>query len=159
MGIESTNFPYGVWVAVAFFRARYWADLSKVWGKPSAFTVPSKWAMPDLLTNEARPNDMSSKLRSSELFSLFLGGCSIETSKNGTTNLAKALHFEPHAWLQSADVKNLARHGHGERHCPLSPSHGERQHPLVVDLLHSQARILCELRLLHVACARQMRGA
>ena len=120
-GIVTTSLPYGVMVWHAFVLARNWADLSYVAGKPSFLTVFSKFAMPDLLTKDALPNDINSKLLSSELFNLFFGCGSMEPMAsrkklvwtngcNGTDASRKKLRI---AFVVSLRLALLANHMHG----------------------------------------------
>jgi len=82
------------------------ADLSYVAGKPSLLTVFSKFAMPDLLTKDALPNDINSKLLSSELLNLFFGGGSMGELAADQVGLGQLAVMEP-----------MASHTQCERKC------------------------------------------
>ena len=74
-GIVPASFPYGVEVWHTFSLARYCADRSKVGGKPCSRTVLSRLAMPDFLTKDSLPSDISAKLLSlPELLCFFCNG-------------------------------------------------------------------------------------
>jgi hypothetical protein len=120
-GIVTTSLPYGVLVWHTCFLARNWADLSYVAGKPSCSTVFSNFAMPDLLTKDALPNDINSKLLASELFNLFFGGGSMgewvaTLSASGSAQPLRGF-FEPAGCNESDGIAHSVRaevHNHDD---------------------------------------------